>query len=95
MAEPAKVILKVLSVKGTCTACHTAGQEFDLSGDITLGYSGKPGVICQALYYSIFPAYRTLKFGGSFPWEPDPDIAHIACSDPLNPVVVQVIRVKG
>jgi uncharacterized repeat protein (TIGR04076 family) len=94
MAEPAKVILKVLSVNGRCDACHSAGQEFDLSGDITLGYSGKPGVICQALFYSIYPAYRTLKFGGSLPWEKDPDVAHVVCSDPFNPVVVELIRVK-
>jgi uncharacterized repeat protein (TIGR04076 family) len=94
MADPAKIILRVISMKGTCDACHAAGQEFDLSGDITLGYSGKPGVICQALFYNIYPAYRTLKFGGSLPWEKDPDVIHVACPDPVNPVVVQVVRVK-
>ncbi len=31
MANPEKVILKIVSVKGTCAAGHYVGQEFDLS----------------------------------------------------------------
>lgn len=95
MLEAAKVVLKIVSVTGKCEACHVAGQEFDLSDDISVGYSGKPGVICQALFYSIYPNFRTLKFGGSLPWEADPDIIHVQCPDPVNPVVVQLIRKKN
>ena len=36
MANPEKVILKVVSVKGTCGAKHYVGQEFDLSKDFVL-----------------------------------------------------------
>jgi len=94
MIEGEKVKLKIVSVKGKCEAGHVAGQEFDLSGDVTIGYSGKPGVLCQALFYNIYPNYRTLKFGGSLPWEPDPDVIHVPCPDPFNPVMVQLFRVR-
>ena len=39
MANPARVILKIVSVKGTCQAGHKVGQEFDLSKEFTLGYT--------------------------------------------------------
>jgi len=37
MANPEKVILKIVSVKGHCAAGHKEGQEFDLSKDFMLG----------------------------------------------------------
>ncbi len=94
MSKPSKVIMRVLSVKGTCEAKHEVGQEFDLSGDFTIGMSGHPKTICTALFYAIYPNYRVLRFGGSLPFEKDPDIIHVACPDPDNPVVIQLIRVR-
>ena len=67
MKIPAKVVMKIVSVSGTCEVGHQAGQEFDLSGEITLGYSKKPNTICPALFYAIYPNLRVLRFGGSFP----------------------------
>ena len=46
MANPEKVILKIVSVKGTCAAGHYVGQEFDLSKDFTLGVSGNKTTLC-------------------------------------------------
>jgi len=94
MKIPAKVVMKVVSVSGTCEIGHHVGQEFDLSQDMTLGYSKRPNTICPALFYAIFPNWRVLRFGGSFPWEKDPDKSQIACPDPLNPVFVELIRIK-
>lgn len=94
MSGPYKVLMKVISVRGTCEAAHQAGQEYDLGGDVTLGTSGKPGTLCQALYIAAYPNFRALKFGGSVPWEQDPDVIHVACPDPFNPVVVQLRRVR-
>jgi uncharacterized repeat protein (TIGR04076 family) len=37
MADPSKVVLKIVSVKGTCAAGHKVGQEFDLSKEFQLG----------------------------------------------------------
>ena len=94
MANPAKVILKIVSVKGTCAAGHREGQEFDLSKDFLVGVSGSPQVLCPSTFHSLFPYWRVLRHGGEFPWEKDRDAANIACPDPFNPVVMELRRVK-
>lgn len=93
MKNPARVMMKIVSVKGTCAAKHQVGQEFDLSEDFTVGMSGHPKTICTSLFYAIYPNYRVLRFGGSLPWEQNPDVAHVACSDGDNPVIVQLRRI--
>jgi len=94
MANPEKVILKVVSVKGTCAAKHCEGQEFDLSQDFMLGMSGDPRTICPSAFHAIFPSWRVLRHGGEFPWEEDKDKTTVACPDPINPVVMELRRVK-
>jgi uncharacterized repeat protein (TIGR04076 family) len=93
MKKPAKVVMKIVSVQGTCETQHAPGQEYDLSGDVTLSTAGNPGTICPALYYAIYPNLRVLRFGGSLPWEKEKNSAHVACPDPLNPVVVRLCRI--
>jgi uncharacterized repeat protein (TIGR04076 family) len=92
--KPAKVVIKIISVKGTCEAKHEVGQEFDLSRDFILGYERHPNTICPAALFAAYPNYRVLRFGGSLPWEEDEDVAHVACPDPFNPVVIQLKRQK-
>ncbi len=94
MANPEKVILKIISVKGTCAAGHYAGQEFDLSQDFILGTSGNPKAICPSAFHAVFPSWRVLRHGGEFPWEADKEKTTIACPDPINPVVIELQRVK-
>ncbi len=94
MANPAKVVLKILSVKGTCGAGHKEGQEIDLSKDFGVGYSGKPATLCPSAFYAIYPSWRVLRHGGNFDWEEDKEKAHVACPDPFNPVVMELRRVK-
>lgn len=94
MANPEKVIVKIVSVKGTCAAGHREGQEFDLSQDFTLGMSGGPHTLCPSAFYALFPSWRVLRHGGAYPWEEDPDRATVACPDPINPVVMELRRVK-
>jgi len=94
MKIPAKVVMKVISVEGTCEVGHRVGQEFDLSGEVTLAYSDNPNAICPALYCAVYPNLRVLRFGGSLPWEKDRDEAHVACPDPLNPLVVSLRRIR-
>ena len=64
MADPSKVILKIISVKGTCAAGHKVGEEFDLSKDFALGYSGSGKALCPSAFYAAFPNWRILRFGG-------------------------------
>ena len=95
MADPMKVVLKITSVKGTCATGHKVGDEFDLSKDFVLGYSGNGKALCPSAFYAAFPNWRILRFGGELPWEEDKDTAHIACPDPLNPLTMELRRIKA
>lgn len=86
MAE-SEVIAKVISQKGTCQAGHKVGDEF------TIGQTTSPGM-CSWAFHTLFPFAEVLQFGGSFPWEKDPDKAMVACPDAANPVVFELRRVK-
>jgi len=80
-----KVIAKVISQKGTCEAGHVVGDEF------VIGQETPPG-ICSWAFCALFPFAEVLQFGGSFPWEKDPNRATIACPDPENPVIFELRR---
>ncbi len=94
MPNPPKIILKIVSVKGTCAANHREGQEFDISGSFTVGFSEDGTALCPSAFYAAFPNYRTLRFGGELPWEEDKDKAHVACPDPFNPLIMEIKRIK-
>jgi uncharacterized repeat protein (TIGR04076 family) len=80
-----EVIAKVISQKGTCAAGHKVGDEF------TIGEKTPPG-LCAWAFHSLFPFVSVLQFGGSFPWEEDPDKTTVACPDAGNPVVFELRR---
>ena len=68
MANPPKVILKIVSLKGTCGAGHKVGQEFDLSKEFTVGFREDGKALCPSGFHAAFPSWRVLRFGGKFPW---------------------------
>ena len=88
MAKQYKVVARVASQKGTCALGHKVGDEFVI-GDYT------PTGMCSWAFYILFPAAVTLQFGGSFPWEKDPDKCIVACPDAENPVVFELRRTRG
>lgn len=79
------VVAKVISQKGICVAGHRVGDEF------VIGQKTPPGM-CSWAFYCLFPFAEVLQFGGSFPWEDDPDKATVACPDLANPVVFELKR---
>lgn len=79
------VIARVISQKGFCVAGHRVGDEF------VIAEKTAPD-ICSWAFYTLFPFAEVLQFGGSFPWESDPDKATVACPDPANPVVFELKR---
>ena len=79
------VIAKVISQKGTCSAGHRLGDEF------VIGQKTPPN-LCSWAFYTLFPFAQVLQFGGSFPWEQDPNKTTVACPDPANPVVFELRR---
>ncbi len=89
MAEQYKIIVKVVSQKGTCEAkptSHKVGDEWVIEGDHV------PAGMCMYAFNSLFPFITSLTFGGTFPWEPNPDITTVACPDAQNPVVFELKR---
>lgn len=79
------VIARVISQKGTCVAGHSVGDEFIIGQNTVSG-------MCSWAFYTLFPFAEVLQFGGSFPWEKDPDKAIVACPDATNPVVFELRR---
>jgi uncharacterized repeat protein (TIGR04076 family) len=77
------IVASVVSQQGRCEAGHRTGDEF------TIGQT-TPGGMCSWAFYTLYPFAQVLQFGGQFPWEPDADVARVACPDPDNPVVFEL-----
>ena len=87
MAERYKVSIRVVSQKGTCANEHKVGDQWVVEGKTPEG-------ICLSALNSLFPSLRMLMFGGSYPWEYDPDMVTAACIDATNPVVFELRRLR-
>ena len=81
----AKIIAKVVSQKGHCSAGHKVGDEF-IIGDNT------PPGMCSWAFYIVFPFATVLQYNGAFPWEDNPDKTTVACPDAANPLVFELRR---
>ena len=77
-----KVVGKVLSVKGTCSAGHKVGDEFNLSF-----YT--PDGLCGGFYHDIFPSINVMQFGGKYPWSPQDELV-LECPDRDNAVTLKI-----
>lgn len=82
-----KVRVTVDSAVGNCPLSAVPGKEF-IVADTT------PAGMCLISFGAIFSAIQVLKFGGSFPWEKDPDVAYMACPDHVNRVVYKIERME-
>jgi len=87
LAESYDIAIKVISQKGTCDAGHKVGDEWVIAGKTPEG-------ICLSAFSVLYPSARALRFGGSFPWETDPDVTTAACPDANNPVVFELRRLR-
>ena len=87
MTERYEVAVSVVSQKGTCASMHNVGDEWVI-------WDKTPEGICLSAFASIYPVVQVLMFGGTLPWEADPDVAFVACPDPNNPVVFQLRRLR-
>jgi len=79
---------EILSVKGTCSWGHKAGEKFGISGHDTAG-------LCGFFYHDIFPYVIMLQFGGGFPesWG-GPDVVELECMDRINLVKIRLRRMR-
>ena len=87
MAERYEVVIKVISQKGTCVQEHKVGDEWVIG-------TKTPEGICLSAFHALHPNARVLMFGGSFPWETDPDVSAVVCPDAKNPVVFELRRLR-
>ena len=87
MAERYEVLVRVISQKGTCTLEHKVGDEWVIG-------KKTPEGMCLSAFDALYPFARVLMFGGSFPWETDPDVTTVACPDAENPVVFELRRLR-
>ncbi|MFC2005916.1 TIGR04076 family protein [Chloroflexota bacterium] len=87
MSATYDVVAKVISQKGTCAAEHKVGDQWVIG-------SKTPEGMCLSAFNAMFPSLRVLRFGGSFPWSSDPDVATAACPDAQNPVVFELRRIR-
>ena len=68
------VAIKLIGNQRPCHGGHKIGDEW-LWQEKTLGG------MCWAAYNSIFPFALVLKYGGTFPWQQDPDVVTASCPD--------------
>jgi len=87
VTESYKVRVKVISQKGTCELGHKVGDQW------VVDYKTPEG-LCLFAFSSLLPGIMPLMFGGSFPWESDPDMTTVACPDADNPVVFELRRLR-
>lgn len=79
--------ITVESVKGQCPLGNRPGDEFVVD-DTT------PAGMCLGAFSALLPAVQAMMYGGSFPWESNPDVAHIGCPDYINQVVYRLERTR-
>ena len=87
MADSYKVSVRVASQKGTCEAGHKVNDQWVID-------TKTPEGICLQAFNAMYPIARVLMFGGTFPWQTDPDTVKSACPDPDNPVVFELRRLR-
>ena len=85
MAKSYKVRIRLVGQIGTCEAGHKVGDEWVIS-------EKTPPGLCIFAFGSLLTTLTPLMFGGSFPWESDPDMTTAVCPDPDNPVVFELRR---
>ena len=85
------VKIKIISQTGVCLGKHKVGEEWIMKGRDD-GWK-IPAGICMFAFASIYPYIQMLMYGGSFPWQYDPDVWPAPCPDSKNPVVFELTRI--
>lgn len=84
------VVIKLVSIGGTCPAGHKVGDEWIVKGNEDGWMTPN---MCIFAFSAIYPSLQMLMFGGSFPWEPDAEAVLVPCPDSRNDVVFELKRI--
>lgn len=85
------VSIKVKSWSDICPAGHRVGDQWILKGSED---GCRTPDICFLAFSALYPSLQMLMFGGSFPWEPDPEVVLVPCPDARNPMVFELTRIR-
>lgn len=85
MAEQYKIRITLLKNDKTCNQGLKPGTEWLYDKEFPQG-------LCSFAFSSLRPFIEVLKHGGSFPWEPDPNVVTQCCPDHLVNNVFEVRR---
>jgi len=69
-----EVVIKLIGNQNPCHSGHQIGDEW------VFNYMTPPGM-CSLAYNALYPVALTLLFGGTFPWQDDPDVITVSCPD--------------
>ena len=90
--EMYKIKIRVVEIRGSgkCPAGLKVGDTFEIDTN------GQPVPInfCGWAFVSLWPFITPLRYGGTLPWEKDPDKAYVSCPDPENTVIFEISREK-
>ena len=68
------VLIKLVGNQNPCHFGHKIGDEW-------LFKHATPEGMCSMAFNSIYPTALVLKYGGTFPWQDDPDVVEASCPD--------------
>lgn len=87
MAEASPVRMTIVAIDGSCPNGHRVGEQYLVEGTTPAG-------ICMGSFTACAPYLTALRFGASFPWEPEEGVITIGCPDHINQVVWKLERLR-
>ena len=81
-----KITVDKIKGKGICSLGLKKGDKF--------WFREEGSDFCLWAQNAIFPFITALRYGGSFPWEKNKDVAYACCPDPYNSVVFKIERIR-
>ena len=74
MAETYDVVIKLIGNQKPCNIGHEVGQEWVWKSKVPEG-------MCFFAYNTVHQFAQVFRYGGSFPWQNDPDVITASCPD--------------
>ena len=69
-----EVVIKLVGNDHPCHVGHNVGEEW------VFNYFTPPRM-CGLAFNAIYPFAMVLQYGGTFPWQEDPDVITVSCPD--------------
>jgi len=82
-----RVRITIKSIQGKCPQGFKEGDTWLIEKNIT------PSNFCMTAFHAIYPALRTMRYGGDLPWGKKGN-AMIQCPDYHNPVIYELERLE-